>query len=227
MPKKMKKTKKDSITVLLVDDSATARSQLFNFLKEMGHQPLVAEDGAKALKILKNITPELVICDLVMPGMDGLELLEHCRGLYPDIPFLIITAHASLETAVEALRAGAQDYITRPVNIDILSLRIQNAISRRRLHQEFTQRQKLETALATVGGVSHELNQPLMAIMASAELIANMENLNRVKELAKVIEEQAKRIADLTKQLTNLERFETMSYAGELKVMDIKASSKD
>ena len=220
-------TQNNSITILLVDDSATARSQLSSYLTKMGHQPLVAENGFNALKILENISPELIICDLVMPEMDGLELLQRCRSLYPEIPFLIITAYASLETAVEALRAGAQDYITRPVNIDILSLRIETAVSRRRLCQELTQRQKLETALAAVGGVSHELNQPLMAIMASAELISNMDKLSRVKELAKVIEEQAKRIAVLTKRLANLERFETMDYAGELKVMDIKASSKD
>ncbi len=99
--------------VLIVDDEASIRKVLATLLRRAGHDVVTAEDGAAALALLPGDV-DLVITDLRMPGVDGMALLAHCRTHHPDLPVILITAHGTVGSAVEAIKAGAQDYITKP-----------------------------------------------------------------------------------------------------------------
>jgi nitrogen regulation protein NR(I) len=100
--------------VLIVDDELNIRRVLAAMLKREGYDVTTAADGAQALAALHRTPVHVVVTDLVMPGVGGLDLLTRVSAQYPDIPVIVITAHGTVETAVQALKAGAFDYITKP-----------------------------------------------------------------------------------------------------------------
>ena len=100
--------------ILVVDDEAIVRESLRDWLSDVGHHVLTAENGPQALEIIEKEKPGIVIADLVMPGMDGIELLKKAKGISPDIEVIIITAYGSIPTAITAIREGAYDYIEKP-----------------------------------------------------------------------------------------------------------------
>ena len=211
--------------IVVVDDSATARHYFCELLEEMGHHPHGVASGSEALKVLGQHSFDLVLCDLVMPDMDGLDLLNRARQQGRDLPFLLITSYGSLGTAVQAVRAGADDYILRPVDPGILAHRLETVMRRNSMDKDKAERQRLEAALATAGGVAHEMNQPLMAIMASAELMEMSDDPRRLKELAGIVVEQTERLGEITRRLVNLTRYRTKTYLGAKVILDLKAST--
>lgn len=214
------------LKILVVDDSPTARHYFMGLLADLGHHPRDAAGAAEALGLLKTEDFDLVLCDLVMPDVDGLSLLKRIRGQGMDLPFLLITSYGSLATAVEAVRSGADDYILRPVDAGLLAHRLEAVLERNTAAREKTKRHNLEGALATAGAAAHEMNQPLMAIMASAELMQLSEDPARLKELADVVVEQASRLGQITRRLVNLVRFQTKHYVGDRVILDLEASSQ-
>jgi two-component system NtrC family response regulator len=119
--------------VLVVDDDANLREVLAFALRDMGHAVESRADGASALDALASIDPDLVITDLKMPGVDGREVLRRVAAADVTIPVVILTAHGSIEDAVEAMKEGAQDYLTKPYNRDELKLVVEHALERRQL----------------------------------------------------------------------------------------------
>src|SRR5262245_9352015 len=122
--------------ILVVDDEANARTALAELLKEDGYTVETAADGFKALGKLAEFSPELVRTDLKMPGMDGLELLRKIRGQADDTVVLVMTAFGAVETAVSAMKEGAADYLTKPLNMTELSLVLEREAERLRLRRE-------------------------------------------------------------------------------------------
>jgi two-component system, NtrC family, response regulator AtoC len=100
--------------VLIVDDENNIRRVLAAMLKRDGYEVTTAADGEQAVATLHRTPIDVVVTDLVMPRMGGLELLRHCTSAHPDVPVIMITAHGTVDTAVEAMKAGAFDYITKP-----------------------------------------------------------------------------------------------------------------
>jgi two-component system response regulator AtoC len=100
--------------VLIVDDENNIRRVLAAMLKRDGYEVTTAADGEQAVAALHRTPIDVVVTDLVMPRMGGLELLRHCATAHPDVPVIMITAHGTVDTAVEAMKAGAFDYITKP-----------------------------------------------------------------------------------------------------------------
>jgi nitrogen regulation protein NR(I) len=100
--------------VLIVDDENNIRRVLAAMLKRDGYEVTTAADGEQAVATLHRTPIDVVVTDLVMPRMGGLELLRHCATAHPDVPVIMITAHGTVDTAVEAMKAGAFDYITKP-----------------------------------------------------------------------------------------------------------------
>jgi DNA-binding NtrC family response regulator len=123
-------------SVLIADDEANARTALAELLRDEGYRVEVAADGFKALGKAEEFQPDLVLTDLKMPGMGGLELMEKLRAQNPDIAVLVMTAFGAVETAVEAMKKGAADYLTKPINITELSLVIGREMERLRLRRE-------------------------------------------------------------------------------------------
>jgi len=107
-------------SILIVDDELLIRDLLYDFFVSQGWQPSMAENGQKAMDILEKQKVDVVLTDIRMPEMDGLELTNEIRQLYPEIPVIIMTAYPTVESAVEALRNKVSDYITKPFNINKL-----------------------------------------------------------------------------------------------------------
>ncbi len=114
--------------ILVVDDDESLRRVTQVQLEQAGFKTLTASDGAEALNILQKSPVDLVITDLKMPGISGLELLKRIRTEYPDISVVMLTAFGTIDTAVEAMKAGAYDYITKPVHADELELVVRRSL---------------------------------------------------------------------------------------------------
>jgi len=122
--------------VLVVDDEPTSRSGLSTLLKSEGFDVRVAEDGYKALAQLPEFGPDVLLTDLRMPGIDGIELLRKARELDGELIVVLMTAFAAVESAVKAVREGAEDYLTKPLQIDELLVILERALERRSLKRE-------------------------------------------------------------------------------------------
>jgi UDP-3-O-[3-hydroxymyristoyl] N-acetylglucosamine deacetylase len=110
-------TKNAINAVLVVDDEASIRRSLEGVLKDEGLSVLVAEDGESAMRILADTRPALVLLDIWMPGMDGLQTLRKIKDLYPDLPVVMISGHATISTAIAATRLGALDFLEKPLDL--------------------------------------------------------------------------------------------------------------
>ncbi len=122
--------------ILVVDDEATARSGLEKLLRQAGYTVDTAKDGTDALAVAADHPPEVVVTDLKMPQMDGMALLAKLRETDPDVPVIVATAFGDVSSAVAAMRAGAADYLTKPIDFDALLLAIERARERRALRVE-------------------------------------------------------------------------------------------
>jgi two-component system, NtrC family, response regulator HydG len=119
--------------ILVVDDEASARSGLEKLLRQNGYEVDCAADGAQALVVAGEHPPDVVVTDLRMPEVDGMQLLTKLREQDPDLPVIVATAFGDVSSAVAAMRAGAQDYLTKPIDIDALGVSIERALERRQL----------------------------------------------------------------------------------------------
>lgn len=115
------------ISILIVDDEESVRDSLYNWFIEDGYHVECAEDAKKALSMLQSESFHIILADIKMPGMDGLEMLKRIKSLKSDSIVIIMTAFATVDTAVQALKDGAYDYVTKPFDPDDLSHLIRNA----------------------------------------------------------------------------------------------------
>jgi DNA-binding NtrC family response regulator len=122
--------------VLIIDDEDVIATTLLEFLQEEGYTAVTAADAGSALERVEHFEPDLVLCDIQLPGMDGLSLLERSLTLRPNTLFLMITAYATVETAVAAFRRGAHDYLMKPVIFDELVVKLDRLMKYQRLLRE-------------------------------------------------------------------------------------------
>jgi len=123
-------------TILVVDDEKNYLLVLDTLLSEEGYEVITAESGIKALQILEEAELDLVVTDLKMPKMSGIKLLEHIKKNNPDLPVIMMTAYGTIDTAIEAMKKGAYDYITKPFQNEELKLNIRKAIDAYQLLRE-------------------------------------------------------------------------------------------
>ena len=122
--------------ILIVDDEPNARNALAELLRDEGYETEMASDGNKALPLLDSFDPDVVLTDLKMPGLDGLGLLERGKELSPHAAFVVMTAFGSIDTAVEAIKKGAENYLTKPVDLHALSALVERAMEKAALRRE-------------------------------------------------------------------------------------------
>lgn len=182
----------DKPTVLLIDDEEIIRKHLSKLLRLDGYEVLAAESGPEALEICSTRQPDVVVTDIKMPGMSGIDVLKHVKGSWSEIEVIMVTGHGGLDTAIEALKEGAFDYITKPVRYDNIQIAISRALDKRRLTLENkrlmeelagkiedlqqTQAQLVQSGkMSAVGqlaaGVAHEMNNPLSGILTYSILL--------------------------------------------------------
>ncbi len=122
--------------VVIAEDEERLRRLFAMLLSNAGYKMHLAEDGANAWDMIKKEKPDVVITDLRMPNLDGMGLLEKVKNEYPDLPVIVVTAHGDVESAVEAMKAGAADYLTKPVDEEHLKLAVEKAMQWRKVVAE-------------------------------------------------------------------------------------------
>ncbi len=130
---------KDKKSILIVDDEKIVRDSLYHWFLEEGYEVISAEDGETALKNFEKGKFDLMLVDMKMPGISGLDLLEKVKEIDPDCIFILITAFASVPSAIKALKNGAYDYITKPIDPDELNHIVEKAIHQKELKDENVQ----------------------------------------------------------------------------------------
>ena len=116
--------------VLIVDDDPDVLTMLEGLLKKLEYNPFVAANGEEAVRVIDSNKIDVVVSDLVMPEMNGMELLKRVKSRKGDIPFVMITGHPSIETAIEAMKKGAYDYLTKPFQAEEVRIKIDRALEK-------------------------------------------------------------------------------------------------
>lgn len=124
--------------IMVVDDEENIREVLSNYLETLGYEVLTASDGQDALGKFEAGAFDLIISDLLMPNIDGLELLRKIREKDREVVFLMITGYPSIETAVEAIKKGAYDYITKPFHMEDVKIRIERSFEKKNLRDRLS-----------------------------------------------------------------------------------------
>ena len=124
--------------ILIVDDEAGIRRTLKDLMSMQGHDVEEAENGIEGLKKLAGASFDLVLSDIQMPLKDGMDLLKEAKELYPELPFMMLTAHATIEKAVEAIKEGAYDFVPKPPNLQHFLVTVRNALDTNQLKKEHT-----------------------------------------------------------------------------------------
>ena len=152
--------------ILIVDDELSVRSSLQEWFQEDGFQVETAEDGHAALRAMERGPYDIVLLDLKMPGLDGISVQKRVREIDPEATVIILTAYASVQTAVEALKLGAFDYVTKPVDPDDLSNLVRNALRTRVLAEENVRLKEKVSELTEV--------TPILAVSPAMEHVLEM-----------------------------------------------------
>lgn len=184
-------------SILIIDDERAIRNTLSEILQHEGYKIDVAENGEEGFEKFKKNSYDVVLCDIKMPKMDGIEFLEKSREVNPDVPLIMISGHGNIETAVEAVKKGAYDYISKPPDLNRLLITIRNATDKTTLVAETKTLKRKISRVQEIIGESEPIQKikDTIAKVAPTEARVLVTGENGVgKELvAKWIHEQSQR----------------------------------
>jgi two-component system NtrC family response regulator len=186
--------------ILFVDDEESQRKAIGGFIEKKGYYIKTCPDGDTALDLIRNESWDIVLSDLKMPGMNGIELLRRAKELVPDIVFILFTAYGTVEGAVEAMKLGAFDFITKPVDLDVLEIMINKALENRRLLTENRRLRELVESSGRAKGIISEsarmeevINLVARAAPSSATVLITGESGTGKERIARAIHYGSKR----------------------------------
>ena len=157
--------------ILIIDDEKAIRKTLTEILSYEGYKIEEAGDGEEGLRRFREKTFDVVLCDIKMPKIDGIEFLDKVRELNPDVPVIMISGHGTIETAVEAVKKGAYDYIAKPPDLNRLLITIRNAMDKNNLVAETKVLKRKVSKVEDMIGESH----PIQKIRETIEKVAPTE----------------------------------------------------
>jgi two-component system, sensor histidine kinase and response regulator len=163
--------------VVVIDDEYAMRLSCAKILATMGLRAETFEDGARGLEGVAKLKPDMVVVDLKMPGISGMEVISRVHQIDPQIVIVVITGYATIDTAVQAMKCGAYDFLPKPFSPDELRLIVRRGLERRHLALE-AQRHEVERAMLTrrfVTFVSHQLRTPLVAVHQYLNVMTQVE----------------------------------------------------
>jgi DNA-binding NtrC family response regulator len=186
--------------ILVVDDDESLRWVTQAQLQQSGYDVVAAADVVSALEQIRNVPPDLVITDLKMPGLSGLDLLKEIRAGYPEIIVIMVTAFGTVENAVEAMKAGAYDYLTKPVNVDELRLVVNRGLEHLDLREEvrvlrssLDKKYGFENILGQSNKLLYVLDMAARAAQATSTILIRGETGTGKELLAKAIHFNSRR----------------------------------
>jgi two-component system nitrogen regulation response regulator NtrX len=124
------------VQILIVDDEEGIRESLSQIIEDEGYETLAASSGEEAIKAVQEASPDLVLLDIWMSGIDGIQTLQEIKALHPDIPVIMISGHANIENAIKATKMGAYDLLEKPLSLDKVLLSVQRALEKKKLEME-------------------------------------------------------------------------------------------
>ena len=144
--------------ILVIDDERSIRNSMKDILQYEGHEVVLAENGMEGLVSVKSEKPDIVFCDIKMPKMEGIEVLERIKEFSADTPVIMISGHGTIDTAIEAIRKGAYDFIEKPLDLNRILITIKNATDKHLLiHETKTLKNKVSKKYDMIGN-SEALN---------------------------------------------------------------------
>ncbi len=155
--------------ILVIDDEENIRSGIMFALQEEGYSTQSADNGEQGLEKLNLFLPDLVICDVKMPGINGIEFLTQAKKKHPNIPIIMLTGHAGLDDAINAMKIGAYDFLTKPVHLEKLFLLIQRALSSTKTQKH-----------------TEELEQRIDERKGFKDIIGNSLQINKMVDILKI-----------------------------------------
>lgn len=179
-------TGKNPERILVVDDEPSIRGTLEEFLTLSGFRVETAENGTRALDLLGRGSYDLVVSDVRMPDVDGIAVISWMKETCPEVPVIVMSGHATVESTLHAMRLGAHDYIVKPFTLDQMRRTIDNALERRRLAKKNVELEESNEELRAIerikddllSTVSHEFRTPLTAMKGFLGLIAHADREN-------------------------------------------------
>lgn len=184
-------------TILIVDDESSILKTLSGILMDEGFETVTATNGYEALKRIEEDLPDLILLDIWMPGIDGIDTLKEIKRKFPDVQVVMITGHGTIETAVNATKIGAYDFIEKPLNIDRVIVAINNALNFRRLEEEnrYLRKKTIEKyAIAGHSKATMELKKQIaIAAPTDAWIMINGENGTGKELVARTIHQLSSR----------------------------------
>ena len=163
------------VMVLIVEDEIVLAGAIATFLERHGLATVTAHSGEDGLRLAEEASPDVAIVDIRLPGIDGLEVLRELRAGSPGTEVIMTTAHASVASALEAMKLGAVDYLTKPVDLDKLRVVIDKAVNDQRMRRELSYLRRRDAA----GGRAGEIlgDSPIMrALRSQIERVASLES---------------------------------------------------
>jgi signal transduction histidine kinase len=228
--------------ILLVDDEKDIRDVLNLTLTDMGYEVFEAEDGDEALRVFRNAWPPIVLTDIKMPNMDGIELLQNIKHENPEAEVLMITGHGDMDLAVKSLKYEATDFITKPINVHVLEIalqRVRDKILTRQQLKEYTEsleklvreKTELQDRLSSLGlmisSISHGIKGLLTGLDGGMYLLEKgfaQKNKGQIKEGWEIVKQMVEHIRKMVLDIVfyakerdlRWERIDALSFAEEV-----------
>lgn len=213
--------------ILVIDDEESMRDSCTQILRKDRYGVETAPDGDSGLRKVRETNPDLVLIDLKMPGMSGMEVLEQIKTIDPSITSVVITGYATIESAVEATKRGAYDYLPKPFTPDELRIIVKRGLERRTLTLDAEalreERRKLQDNFITL--VSHELRTPLVAVQQYCDTIAEGFAGEVASGQRKMLERIRDRVSGMLKLIgdwLNLARIEEGKLVHNFKLISLR-----
>lgn len=219
--------------ILVVDDDYYTLMSIKKDFKSKGYEIITVDNGEEAVELLKKTSFDLVISDLLMEGINGIQVLKKSKEINPETMVIIITGYGDMDSAIEAIRSGVDDYIPKPCQPEDLHFHVRRCLEKMKARKKqkaaedaLREREKIQSILEMAGAICHELNQPLQVITGYADLLLmNISKNNSEHRKIKAIQEQIDRIGMITKKLMNITSYRTKDYIKGKKIFDIDNAS--
>lgn len=224
--------RRDEVTILLVEDEEIIRLMFQQTFESWGFKVDVAENGKDALEMCHQKKYQIVVTDLNMPVMDGMELLKRLKSKWPNIEVMVITGYATIESAIEAMKLGAYDFILKPVNFDHVQFTMNKCYSKIRAEAENQELRQANMQLLELNEMkdkflyitNHEIRTPLTIIKGYIDVLKNLvQNPNEeLSETMEILDETTEELNELVDRMHLLEALEHGKIMAKNELVDLK-----